>query len=1746
VVGEYGARSAATTANHDQCQQEVAALARVFFPNVGLKERIHRRLNHASVDDAGPLARACRKLYGAKWDAAPDFVCDCCLTNKTHKAPHPRKTRAERAAAAGTGPTGVVSIDFVSWPWLGPRGENGFTLVYNQRMVRAFPQKGKTEGPMMAIQFLRKFAKVTTAKRLGKPLLLTVHSNHFECNARDISDDDADYSDLLVLKSDGAREYMGHELTEFCDEHLIVKKATCGYTPEQNPAENMVKVVTQGVCTLMQQYAGSDKHKRSRWVYALESFVRTYEVTPNGAHMGPFATPYEACYQVHVPLDQLIKGVFPFGCDVYWNIPKSLKDHTHGVAKALACNNLGPSKTKMGAVIEVRDTSRIIDGVHDLFYVETRFSVAERHRAASRRLQQPEDPGPPTTDNEESARVWAEVDESVAEPDHAGADAEGPALVPSPVGSTAKPMTSPPALEPTTPKRVGAGGALTVEDLAQDPVARRAALGDVDLSVDQELDGYAQRGSIDPDTMRSMIGAVEASASGARVGRPARGSQPTPSAHPARRTTRVREPSVKNLENIVNGTDATTGPPAADDCKEHDLQQGAPPRGVDPHHEEGKAPLGESHDTVTPAAAPLLRRSTRLQEPHLQQDALAARIVRHRRQEELAARVVATGKRATATETDPKLSKAPVHRGQLKHRSDRSRWEQAERAHIDKIGPNGLKAYLWISEQDVPEDSNIMRSRWVYSLKERTHGSTEAGTDIGAAEASARAVCLGFTQVHGLDFMETITNNVSSPTLMTMFAIATTASTPMFIEVWDAIGFYYHATPSCRQIMAPPPGVEVPAEVRAAAPPGTKFYWDMLTCFPGTKDAGHCAGEQLADHLVGHVGMTRNPHDQAAFVIERLHTKKDRESSSGDIRACVGTPGQPCVLRACFHVDDGGATSNCPKLMDDIAAGVGQRFPIKRAELKDNMMLGVHMKRHADGMSFNQEHLIEDMMDTVGAGDGKPIRMPWHRQQHGPFTAEDCVTDPEERARLQLDRYPYRQLLGKAGYGVLFTMQYALWIVRELQRHQVGFGLPQIGATEHVVRYLHAHKSRRLHFQRKYEMKHTIIVFVDATLATPSHEGGIILVNGCLVYAMSHRQRATALSTMESEFMAATEMVKVVVWLVRLMLALKIPVTLPVPILEDNSACVFLSEKPNLNGRRTRHMQLRWHWMQEQVKAGLVKLVHVPTEDQVADILTKPVDRPIFNRLSAVMMGEAPLNSLPGVVKALKSVPAVEHLELPPAVQLIEEDADFVPLRGTGHANVLELRCAYLWSMTARQWSRLMRALHGNRGGTQPNIALSEPGATAAHPLDLTGNASEAEHATAADPLDLTGSDSESEHSTTASAYAEDSDDVNVVVARTCHECDREEGTVTFSSTQLKKGAGRRCLGCFAAAQPLRREHPREGRWLHSPEVHCAACGSTKLRDAFSCSQLRKSRENRQCRTCTGDSSSSDGHRDGHRCPYGNHECRLCTAATECDFCMVCPDERHEETPDHCACVCTLPHDAEDVSDKDIYVDLEDGRLVNGDTGFGSPQHRAECRPWMAGIMDTGGEDAANSTSEQEIHCTVNRFVRTLGNRVFHESETVPALRYRGARGVLMHVVLEELMNGHRVTMFNSFLAEFDVRPGAFPMGSWSEPPPQVSVGPGVLRLAVSMREETKEDGPDPAMENEEFILARCDCPYHARGTQVHNCDNLVILPAVVCRRCGPCRNEECVRESDLVEWGSGRRGATHCACHCEERHRHQ
>ena len=132
------------------------------------------------------------------------------------------------------------------------------------------------------------------------------------------------------------------------------------------------------------------------------------------------------------------------------------------------------------------------------------------------------------------------------------------------------------------------------------------------------------------------------------------------------------------------------------------------------------------------------------------------------------------------------------------------------------------------------------------------------------------------------------------------------------------------------------------------------------------------------------------------------------------------------------------------------------------------------------------------------------------------------------------------------------------------------------------------------------------------------------MLGNAAVYATSHTQHCVTLSTTEAEYVALAEGAMEGMF-VRSVMSFMQPNVYEITLMEDNEGVKAMAENP-LSSGRSKHIDVRWHFIRELVEKKKLKVVHVASEWQHADILTKALHVKLFKRHR----------------KALLNIPAVE------------------------------------------------------------------------------------------------------------------------------------------------------------------------------------------------------------------------------------------------------------------------------------------------------------------------------------------------------------------------------------------------------------------------------------------------------------------------------------------------------------------------
>ena len=234
----------------------------------------------------------------------------------------------------------------------------------------------------------------------------------------------------------------------------------------------------------------------------------------------------------------------------------------------------------------------------------------------------------------------------------------------------------------------------------------------------------------------------------------------------------------------------------------------------------------------------------------------------------------------------------------------------------------------------------------------------------------------------------------------------------------------------------------------------------------------------------------------------------------------------------------------------------------------------------------------------------------------------DCpeVPNPSERAL-------YQRMVGSLNYAAISVRPDISFAVNTLARYMQNPGPAHMTAAKRVYRYLKGTPETGLVLgQYNAPGSLSIVVWSDSDYSNSlddrrSVTGYIVQVNGSVISWASKRQSTATTSTCEAEYYAMSAAVSEVKW-VRMFLrellsfdSVQIaPLSYTVTAKVDSTAAIAVS-KNDIHHGRTKHIDIRHHHIREAIEKNQLLVEHVPSQDQLADILTKGLGRTAFERL---------------------------------------------------------------------------------------------------------------------------------------------------------------------------------------------------------------------------------------------------------------------------------------------------------------------------------------------------------------------------------------------------------------------------------------------------------------------------------------------------------------------------------------------------
>lgn len=270
-------------------------------------------------------------------------------------------------------------------------------------------------------------------------------------------------------------------------------------------------------------------------------------------------------------------------------------------------------------------------------------------------------------------------------------------------------------------------------------------------------------------------------------------------------------------------------------------------------------------------------------------------------------------------------------------------------------------------------------------------------------------------------------------------------------------------------------------------------------------------------------------------------------------------------------------------------------------DLQDiKVFLGIKITRTTGIISLDQSAYIKIILNKFNMQDCNPVNTSLESKVN--YTALNAD---------EIFNAPCRNLIGCLMYLMVCTRPDLSTVVNILSRYTNKNNKELWRCLKRVLRYLKGSINLKLTYV-KGNYKNLLTGFVDSDwggdeINRKSTAGFIFkLFDTCTISWGTKRQLTVAASSTEAEYMALFEAVREALWLKSLAYGINIKINEPIIIYEDNNGCISIANNPT-HHKRTKHIDIKYHFSREQIEKNVIKLHSIPTGKQLADALTKPL-----------------------------------------------------------------------------------------------------------------------------------------------------------------------------------------------------------------------------------------------------------------------------------------------------------------------------------------------------------------------------------------------------------------------------------------------------------------------------------------------------------------------------------------------------------
>ena len=481
-------------------------------------------------------------------------------------------------------------------------------------------------------------------------------------------------------------------------------------------------------------------------------------------------------------------------------------------------------------------------------------------------------------------------------------------------------------------------------------------------------------------------------------------------------------------------------------------------------------------------------------------------------------------------------------------------WERAIRSELDQLSRMGTWDLVDKRDGIIP-----IANKWVFTKKRDKSGRV--------TKYKARLVAKGCAQRPGHDYVETHSPVVRLETIRAILALVPTEK--LIVQQMDVKGAYLNGILAEQVFMKQPEGYE----------DGSQRVCHLIKTLYGLKQAGREWNRELDAKLTKHK-FTRLKSDPCVYV------RRIKEE----------------LAIITVWVDDLLLFASSVRAIEKMKADIGSEWEVTDLG-EPSKIVGIEIGQTDHSVTISQCKYIENILKREGLERANPVKMPLD-----PNVQLEPNPDGNEGDRSN----SYAKAVGELQFLANATRPDIAYAVNRLASFTANPSLQHVTALKRILRYLAGTKMHMITYTNRGQRPTAFYGYADAAYGNVEDRksiGGYVFIsgNGAITWK-SKKQQLTALSSTEAEYIALSEAAREATWLRSLHNELGFQQSEPTIIKGDNEGSLAIAKNAQFH-QRSKHIDTKWHFIQDMIRIGRIEVESCRDQDQTADILTKALPR---------------------------------------------------------------------------------------------------------------------------------------------------------------------------------------------------------------------------------------------------------------------------------------------------------------------------------------------------------------------------------------------------------------------------------------------------------------------------------------------------------------------------------------------------------